>query len=374
MDGRSHKRGETQEELDQLFNLSLDLLCVAGTDGYFKQINPAFERVLGYEAEELLRCSFLEFVHPDDRADTLAAIDQLSRGLPVVDFQNRYLAKDGQYRWLAWRSAPVPEQGLIYAVARDITEQKRIHETLERQALELKRSNADLEQFAYAASHDLQAPLRAIRNVSEWIEEDLPEELPETVRDHLTKLRSQVDRMEKLVDDLLRFARAGVESVEASKVDVTALIQDLVELLAPPEGLRISCEPDLPLFETARPPLEQVFRNLIGNAITHHDRDRGRIVIAARDRGRHYEFSVTDDGPGIAEASREAVFKMFTQLCSRTAASGTGIGLALVKKIVQSYGGDVSICSPGERGTTFAFTWPKRITRAEKKHADDPGS
>jgi len=132
------------EELGRLFELSLDLLCVAGTDGYFKHVNPAFTRVLGYEQEELLRRSFLEFVHPDDRESTLREVENLARGLPVVDFQNRYLARDGTYRWLAWRSAPVPDQGLIYAVARDITERKHIEEVMTRQAGELARSNDDL--------------------------------------------------------------------------------------------------------------------------------------------------------------------------------------------------------------------------------------
>jgi PAS domain S-box-containing protein len=176
------ERNRIQDELDRLFNLSLDLLCVAGADGYFKHINPAFEHVLGYSKEELLSRPFVEYVHPDDRPSTVTEMERLVQGLPVVDFQNRYLAKDGQYRWLAWRSTPALDTGLIYAVARDITKEKRNQEIMKRTAEELARSNADLEQFAYVASHDLLAPLRAISNLSEWIEEDLaenPQEAPQ---------------------------------------------------------------------------------------------------------------------------------------------------------------------------------------------------
>jgi PAS domain S-box-containing protein len=189
-------RARARDELDRLFNLSLDLLCIAGTDGYFKHINPAFERVLGYTRQELLSRSFIEFVHPDDRQGTLREVENLASGRLVVDFRNRYRARDGSFRWLAWRASPLADQGLIYAVARDVTDEKRMQELMARQSAELARSNADLEQFAYVASHDLRAPLRAIANLSEWIEEDMPAELPEKVKGHIEKLRRRVERME----------------------------------------------------------------------------------------------------------------------------------------------------------------------------------
>ncbi len=142
-------------DLERLFNMSLDLLCIAGLDGYFKHLNPAFTTALGYQEEDLLSKGFIEFVHPDDHASTFAAVAQLAEGLDVVDFENRYLAADGSWRWLAWRSTSVPDEGLIFAIARDITEHKQLQELTARQAEELARSNADLEQFASIASHDL---------------------------------------------------------------------------------------------------------------------------------------------------------------------------------------------------------------------------
>jgi PAS domain S-box-containing protein len=368
------ERNRIQDELDRLFNLSLDLLCVAGIDGYFKHINPAFERVLGYSREELLSRSFVEFVHPDDRPGTVDEMERLVQGLPVVDFQNRYLAKDGDYRWLAWRSTPAQGTGLVYAVARDITKEKKNQQIMARQAEELARSNADLEQFAYAASHDLLAPLRAISNLSEWIEEDLAEKRPEKAVEHLEKLRSRVRLMRELTEDLLRYSRVGREATEISQVDTKEMIGNLTHLLSPPDGFEVIAEPPLPALETNKSPLELVFRNLIGNAIKHHYRQDGTVVVTASDHGDFYEFSVADDGPGIPEQYQDRVFNMFQKLRPKDEIEGTGMGLALVKRIVENQGGRVAVDSPDGRGATFRFTWRKRAVVDEESHAEDPRS
>ena len=358
-DMREQKRAAA--DVDRLFNLSLDLMCIAGLDGYYRRINPAFETSLGYSKEELLRRQFVEFVHEDDQAKTIAEVERLGQGLPTVDFENRYLAKDGSYRWLAWRAMPLEDMGLVYAVARDITEQKRAEEIMERQAVELARSNTMLEEFAYAASHDLQAPLRAIANLVEWVEEDFPGDVPAEVGRHLEKLRTQTQRMQNLTDDLLAYSRAGRVEEVVLAVDTAELIGEVAELLSPPEGVVITADVDLPKLATARSPIEQVFRNLIGNAIQHHDRDDGKILVSAVDRDDFFEFSVADDGPGIPKEDHERIFTMFHRSVSSERAESTGIGLALVKKIVEIHGGRVWLESPGDRGTIFRFTWPKKM-------------
>jgi signal transduction histidine kinase len=256
---------------------------------------------------------------------------------------------------------PMEDLGLVYAVARDITEHKRSEEIMARQAEELARSNSLLEEFAYAASHDLQAPLRAIANLVEWVEEDFPEEVPEQVGVHLGKLRTQVQRMQNLTDDLLAYSRAGRIEEVVLAVDTAELIEEVSELLAPPAGMVVVADADLPKLATARSPLEQVFRNLIGNAIQHHDRDEGKISVSSADRGGEIEFGVADDGPGIPQVDHDRVFTMFHRSSSSERAESTGIGLALVKRIVEIHGGRVWLESPGERGTTFRFTWPKKM-------------
>ncbi len=348
-------RSSAKDQLDRLFNLSTDMLCVGGLDGYFKQINPAFERTLGWSAEELLSQSFLEFVHPDDREKTIAELDRLSQGLLTVDFQNRYRDKDGSWHWMSWRATPMADKGLVYAIARDVTQQMRVKE-------ELARSNEDLAQFAYAASHDLRAPLRAITNLTEWIEEDMAGRLSPKAQEHLTTLRGRAQRMDALVGDLLSYSRVGREANGVTAVDTAAVIHDVTELLSPPQGFDVVVRPPMPVLLTQRAPFEQVVRNLIGNALKHHDRSEGCIVVSAAQRDGLWEFSIADDGPGVPAEFHDRVFQMFQKLRSSDEVEGTGMGLALVRRIVEVNGGDIRLESAG-RGTTVRFTWPARRER-----------
>jgi len=350
----------TPVELERLFNMSLDLVCIAGLDGYFKHINPAFTRTLGYREEDLLSKAFVEFVHEDDHEATFAAVAQLAEGLDVVDFENRYLAADGAWRWLAWRATSLPDEGIIFAIARDITENKKLHQLTVRQAEELARSNADLEQFASVASHDLQAPLRTVANLADWIEEDLPEDLPDKVADNLGTLHNHLEKMQQLVTDLLLYARVGRREERLERTDTAALVAEVAELLGPPDGFEVVANGSLPVFETTRAALAQVFRNLIANALAHHDQPAGRVTVSATDRGEYWEFSVADDGPGIPEGEKHKVFEM---LWSRTTTGrdGAGMGLALVKRIVDRHGGRVWLEANDGHGADFRFTWPEDI-------------
>jgi len=360
-------RKRAEEELDQLFNVSPDLLCIAGMDGYFKRINPAFGKTLGYTTEELLSRSFLDFVHPDDLEDTLGEMRRQRHGAPLMDFETRYRAKDGTYLCLAWRaSLPSPGQGLVYAVGRDITEHKRDQERLAQQAVELGRSNADLEQFAYVASHDLLAPLRSITQLADWLREDVEKGSREEASRHLEELQARVHRMETLTEDLLDYSRAGSEIGEVTEVDTAALVRELTFLLAPPEGLHVLADASLPVLATARAPLELVLRNLVGNAIKHHRSGEGEVVVSARHDGAFYLVSVADDGPGIAAKFHRQVFQMFQKLESRDRVEGNGIGLPLVQRIVEGFGGQVTLESSKGEGATFRFTWPEQLAAGKR--------
>jgi len=351
-----------EQDLDRLFMLSTDLLCVAGTDGYFKRINPAFQRVLGYEPEQMLARPFADFVHPRDRARTREQLEKLARGEHVVDFENRYRAADGTWRWLAWRATPLIDRGQVYAVARDVTRSRKNRDLLARQAAELERSNADLEQFAYVASHDLLSPLRAVTRLAELLEEALDSGDREDAARRLSELRSRVHRMEDLTGELLDYSRAGRDAHVISRVDTRELVDQVTFLVAPPEGFTVRTEGELPVLETCRPPLEQVLRNLIANAVTHHDRPDGTVTVSAAPAGRFWQFRVADDGPGIPPRFHERIFHMFQKL--GTDRTGHGLGLALVKKIVERYGGRVTLESEEGRGAAFTFTWPRKIKTA----------
>jgi PAS domain S-box-containing protein len=234
-------------------------------------------------------------------------------------------------------------------------------EELSRMAAALQRSNRDLDQFAYVASHDLKAPLRGIGNLSQWIEEDLGEAVPESSREHLRLLRSRVQRMEALIDGILAYSRAARASGERETVATGRVLREVVDLVAPPASVEIAIPPDLPTLTTHRLPLQQVFMNLITNAVKYAATARPdvRVVVSCRDANGVPEFAVSDNGPGIDAAFHEKIWGIFQTLQPRDEVEGTGIGLALVKKIVESRGGRVWVESSVGQGATFRFTWPE---------------
>ena len=230
-------------------------------------------------------------------------------------------------------------------------------EELARLAARLERTNHELDAFAYAASHDLRAPLRGIANLAQWIEEDVSDKLTDDARQMLQLMRSRMHRMEALIDGILQYSRAGRTHEAPAEIDVAALVRDVVDLLSPDHGT-IAIAPGLPTIVGERLLLQQVFQNLIGNALKHGGADV-HIEISARDDGDCWEFRVSDNGPGIAAEFHERIWGIFQTLQPRDEVEGTGIGLSLVKKLVEAQGGRVGLESSPGQGTTFSVWWPK---------------
>ena len=245
--------------------------------------------------------------------------------------------------------------GLLFE---DTTERHRAELEVERYTKELERSNKDLDEFAYVASHDLKSPLRDIQNLAMWIAEDVGDSLPADSARHLRQLQDRVSRMERLLEDLLLYSRAGRISEATESFALRDAIDAATALVSVPSGFELAIEGPSPLLRTARAPLEQVLRNLLGNAVKHHDRDSGRISVCVEEREGWIEVGIVDDGPGIPEQFHERVFRMFQTLRPRDQVEGSGMGLAIVKKVVESHGGQVGLESD-ERGTKVRFTWPK---------------
>lgn len=260
---------------------------------------------------------------------------------------------------------------LVASTTRDITESKQAEETLRQlnetleqrvleRTLELQRSNEELDRFAYIASHDLKAPLRAIDHLANWIGQDEENHLSQTSQVHLTKLRARIQRMNKLLDDLLEYSRVGRQRHPSELVNVVALVRNIVDFLVPPSGFQVFIHEPMPELTTERVPLETVLRNLIANAFKHHrEPAKGEVHIFAVERGQWVEFSIQDNGPGIAPNFHQRIFEIFQTLKPRDEVEGSGVGLTVVKKLVEVQGGQIEVVSREGKGALFRFTWPK---------------
>ena len=250
----------------------------------------------------------------------------------------------------------------VVTLLTDVTDRKDIDRRLRHQAHDLQRSNEELEQFAYVASHDLKAPLRGIENLASWIEEDLADALVGDTRTNMDLLKSRVRRLESLLDDLLAYSRAGRDDAVIRTVDTHELVTELAMLIAPPEGFEIVAAPDLPTLTAYRAALTQVLQNLIGNAVKHHPAPAsGHVWVEAEARDDQYEFRVSDDGPGIPEQFRARVFGMFQTLKPRDEVEGSGMGLAIVRKLVERQAGKVWLTERAGGGLSVHFTWPAYV-------------
>jgi PAS domain S-box-containing protein len=250
----------------------------------------------------------------------------------------------------------------LEAALRDTGEARDVAERAVAATIEAYR---DLDQFAYVASHDLKAPLRGIANLAQWIQDDMGEALDADSHKHMRLLQARVNRMEALIDGILAYSRAGRMLNAPESVDTSELVREVIELLAPPAEVRIQVADSMPTLEAERVPLQQVFLNLIGNALKYSLAMRPDVTISVdwHDLGDAFEFAVSDNGPGIAPEFHERIWGVFQTLAARDKVEGTGIGLSVVKKIVETRGGNVSLESMPRQGATFRFTWPKTPAR-----------
>jgi PAS domain S-box-containing protein len=400
-----------RRELNAFFEMSLDLICIADLENFqFLEINPSFERVLGYTRQDLLEKPFLEFVHPEDREATIAAVEEeLKAGKKLFSFVNRYRLQDGSYRWLDWVSYPVPEEGITYAVARDITERRvreaelekyRLHleelvdtrteqlqerveqveklnrgmlnlsedlqksnQQLSQAAGELSAANEELESFAYSVSHDLRAPLRGISGFAQILAERHRETLNSEGREYLDYILQAGERMNELINDLLQYARLGRKAVRRVPVDCQSILDQVYSDLDQKitrSGAVIQLEKDLPSsFFSDQTILKQILLNLVDNALTYQKSGTvPEIQIRCRTENHDLILEIEDNGLGIPAEHQEKIFDVFQRLHSAEEYPGTGIGLALVRKGVKMLGGNISLTSAPGQGSTFIIHLP----------------
>ncbi len=348
--------------------------------GIWTFLSAAWTYITGYEIEDSLLKSFtnLMFAEEEKLKGRELFESAISGEAEYFQYEFRILTKDGNFRWLEMYAQiehnSDGETPGVYGTLNDVTQRKQTEAVLQARAdelaqinliflqttAELEKRNKELDQFAYVTSHDLKAPLRAIANLSEWIEEDLHEALTPDTQKQMDLLRGRVYRMEALINGLLQYSRVGRMKTEPETVAVAQLLAEIIDSIAPPKEFTIEIVGEMPTLVTEKIPLQQVFSNLISNAVKHHNRSDGKVVITVEELDKFYEFAVADDGKGIAEQYYDKIFVIFQTLEARDTRENTGIGLAIVKRIVEETGGTITLESQVEKGTTFRFTWPKK--------------
>jgi len=367
---------EVREERDRYFDLSRELICVLGFDGFLKTINPAWKWTLGLPNDDLLSRPLIELVHPDDQSATDAEIEKLKTGSETIYFENRLRAKDNTWRWFAWSAAAALPQKVIYGTGRDITERKlaqekieKLNENLQLYARQLEESNKELEAFSYSVSHDLRAPLRHIDGFVKMLVKQSGPQLDDRGKRYLDIIADSAQRMGALIDDLLVFSRMSRAELRCSRVSTDSLVHEAVEgLQIEINGRQISWKIDaLPEVDADPAMLQQVWVNLISNAVKYtRPRDSARIEIGCEDSGNgEYIFFVHDNGVGFDMQYAHKLFGVFQRLHRAEEFEGTGIGLANVSRIVHRHGGRVWAEGKPDAGATFYFSLPKSSTETK---------
>ncbi|WP_082191387.1 PAS domain S-box protein [Cellvibrio sp. pealriver] len=352
------RRKQLEERLAKVIEASPYGQLLVDEQGIIQLINPSLLALFGYNKEELLGKS-MDILLPERyragheklRAGYVQKPSLRAMGLGR-DLTGRH--KSGTEIPIEIGLSPVESDAgnLTLAVVTDITERKRLE-------LNLKQANAHLEEFTYVASHDLKSPLRGISDLVEWISEDLGENIPEAVKNNIERIRIRIGRMERLIEDLLLYARAGKRAKESTAIDVNALIAGIIELHPVPAHFNIQQDIRINEIYAAKIPLETVLRNLFSNALKHHTGVDPCITISAEASGSYCLFKVSDNGPGIPVAAQERVFRLFQTLGNHSS-NGSGIGLALAKRLTESHGGQIELISNTDsKGCSFHVWWPR---------------
>jgi len=379
LDAVARRLGDAAERIQATQNLQLfrDLLdrsndfifVIEPKWGRFLDMNDRTCSSLGYSRDELLEMSVKDI---DSTIQSDAAWSQLAEqvsGAKQMVLEGLYRRKDGGTFpvEINVRFMDFEEGSFMVAVARDITERKKAQEKQAQLLNEVKAANKELKDFAHIVSHDLKAPLRGIKSLVDWITADYADKLDEDGKQQMSLLVSRVERMRNLIDGVLQYSRVGRAKEQKTRVELNKLVNEVIDMLLPAENIEITVENQLPVVECEKTRIMQVFQNLISNAIKYMDKPQGRIRISSADEGGFWRLSIADNGPGIEEQYFEKIFQIFQTLSARDEFESTGVGLSVVKKVVEMYGGRIWVESKVGQGSTFHFTLPKIETVVENK-------
>ena len=357
---------ESEERFRLTFEAAASGIAHVGLDGRFLLVNQSLCDILGLEKADLLGRSVKDISHPDDRDVSDEQRARVHRGeIDAAHLEKRYLRKDGSTIWVDLAIALVRKDGkpeYEIAIFDDITERKQAEAALHHAHEELKRSNAELAQFAYVASHDLQEPLRMVSSYTQLLARRYGDRLDADAREFMAYVVDGAARMKQLIEDLLAYSRVGTRGRDFKPVSIEAPLRRAIMNLKSAideAGASVSFDA-MPTLEADEMQLAQLFQNLIGNALKFRSTSVPRIHVSSTEQEHEWEFAVTDNGIGIEKEYFERIFMVFQRLHNKAEYPGTGIGLAICKKVVERHGGRIWVESKPGEGSSFRFTLPKK--------------
>lgn len=368
---------ENEEKYHTLFDTANDAIFVMQGDKFI-DCNTRTLEMFGCTKEQIIGHSPARFsppTQPDGKNSQEKSTENINAALAGQPqfFEWTHVKYDGTpfYAEVGLNTFELKGSMHIQAIVRDITERKKVEEELENLNRELEDtvekltlSNRELQDFAHITAHDLKAPLRAIGTLADWISTDYGDKLDETGKQQVRLMVKRAERMSELVDSILEYSEVGRVTKEKQKVELNTLIKDVILDIGPPNNMEITVIKELPTILCEKTRIRQVLQNLLSNAIKYMDKPKGQIDIDFSENDEFWKFSVADNGPGIESKYFEKIFKIFQTLAPRDEMESTGIGLSVVKKIVEMYGGRVWVESEIGNGSTFFFTWPKEESEA----------
>lgn len=390
LDREAYKKEMSQLKVqkNRIFDLSMDMICILGFDGRFKQLNPSWQDSLGFKANDLKGTPFLQWIHPEDQDAARAVWADLKNRGWSLSLENRCPCKDGSLKWLLWSFAAYPQEQLVYAVVRDITKRKkeedqirdlnaRLELKVEKRTEELQRTIQELEAFSYSVSHDLRAPLRIADGYSRMLLEDHAPQLSAEGRRIVDTIRGNLERMARMIDDLLAFSKVSREEIAPDTVDMNELVGLVIEEIRASSGGTQAqfAVGRLPPARGDRSMIRQALTNLISNAVkyTRHTKE-AKIQVGARTEGDKNIYHVQDNGAGFDMRHAEKLFRVFQRLHTEREFEGTGVGLAIVEQVVHRHGGRVWAQAKVNEGATFHFSLPKGEGVSDGEETDDSGA
>jgi PAS domain S-box-containing protein len=363
--GSVAERKQAEEKLQLFRNLidrSNDCIFVMEPEwGRFLDANDRACECLGYTRKELLRMSLKDIDQSVADDSSWQQQTEELRGEGDIVKQGRHKRKDETtfFVEMSFKLVRQQKEEYIIAVSRDITERKQAEEKQAELLEEVESVNRELKDFAYIVSHDLKAPLRGIKTLADWIAGDYADKFDEEGKEQMNLLLSRVERMHNLIDGVLQYSRVGRVEEKTVEVNLNEVVPDVIDMVAPPENIKITVENKLPVVRCDKTRIMQVFQNLLSNAVKYMDKPQGRVKIGCAEDNGFWKFSVADNGPGIEEKHFERIFRIFQTLSPRDEFESTGIGLTVIRKIVELHSGKIWVESKVGEGSTFFFTLPK---------------